>query len=234
MTQRKRKNIAKQNEKKRKEGRGQGEGKNYKPWITVRDFGSRGLKTRIKGIKTGRTHHLLSKLELQAFFCFDWCQTVTDIKEQYPLDLKETLAISQLLIIKHPKIPATNEASVMTTDFLVSIWDGFEVTKIAINTKYAKELNRKRVIEKLEIERDYWKRRNIKWHILTNNDINLTLVRNIEWIHSYFNPIWLLNEISNNTISQVEDFLTHQLISHNLTISSATKLSDKYFNFLQA
>ena len=35
------------------EGRGQGEGKEYKPWLTVTDFSSRGRCSRLKGIKTG-------------------------------------------------------------------------------------------------------------------------------------------------------------------------------------
>ena len=34
-----------------KEGRGQGEGKDYKPWITVTDFPSQGRCARVKGIR---------------------------------------------------------------------------------------------------------------------------------------------------------------------------------------
>ena len=43
-----------------KEGRGQGYLKNYKPWVTVRDFGSKGRSHRVYGHTTKRTHHLLS------------------------------------------------------------------------------------------------------------------------------------------------------------------------------
>jgi len=53
-----------------KEGRGQGRGKDYKPWLQIQDLPSRGLTTRIKGWKTGRKHHLFSKLETSVFLYF--------------------------------------------------------------------------------------------------------------------------------------------------------------------
>lgn len=47
-------------ENKLKKGIGQGHGKDYKPWLTVRDVPSQGLSTRVRGWKTGRVHHFLS------------------------------------------------------------------------------------------------------------------------------------------------------------------------------
>jgi len=41
-----------------KQGRGQGTGTDYIPWIQVRDFGSKGRVTRDRGWITGRVHHL--------------------------------------------------------------------------------------------------------------------------------------------------------------------------------
>lgn len=43
-----------------KEGRGQGEGKDYKPWIDIHDFPSQGRVSRCFGWKTGRIHHFMS------------------------------------------------------------------------------------------------------------------------------------------------------------------------------
>ena len=40
-----------------KEGRGQGTGADYKPWIYIHDFPSRGISARIPGRTTGRIHH---------------------------------------------------------------------------------------------------------------------------------------------------------------------------------
>jgi len=84
-------------EKRLKEGRGQGKGGNYNPWLHIQDVASQGLVTRIKGRKTGRVHHLLSKFETEYFYALEWSDVVTDIREQYPLlPLKETLEIVSL------------------------------------------------------------------------------------------------------------------------------------------
>lgn len=67
-----------------KEDRGQGEGKNYVPWIKIQDFPSVGRSHRIPGWKTGRVHHLFSDQEKRTFFIFEWSDIVIDIREQYP------------------------------------------------------------------------------------------------------------------------------------------------------
>ena len=65
-----------------KEGRGQGHGADYRPWLTIQDVSSRGLSSRIKSEKTGRDHHLLSDVETDTFLMLDWSDVVTDIREQ--------------------------------------------------------------------------------------------------------------------------------------------------------
>ena len=70
-------------------GRGQGDRASYKPWITVHDFPSLGKVVRIRGLTTGRIHHLLSQLEKYFFLELDNDPSVTDIKEQFPLPLSE-------------------------------------------------------------------------------------------------------------------------------------------------
>ena len=57
-----------------KEGRGKGSGKDYRPWLTVRDLPSQGRSHRVMGHLTQRTHHFLSDLELATFFLLE-CQT---------------------------------------------------------------------------------------------------------------------------------------------------------------
>ena len=47
-----------------KDGRGQGQGADYKPFIYTRDVSSQGRSHRLPGSKTRRLHHLLSDLEL--------------------------------------------------------------------------------------------------------------------------------------------------------------------------
>jgi hypothetical protein len=69
-----------------KEGRGAGKGKDYKPWLTV----SVGRSHRIFGHKSKRTHHLLSDLELAVFLLLEWHPDTEDIREQFPLRLKDS------------------------------------------------------------------------------------------------------------------------------------------------
>jgi len=52
-----------------KEGRGQGRGKNYQPWIKIQDFPSKGRVSRPPGWKTNREHHLFSDNEKRYFIC---------------------------------------------------------------------------------------------------------------------------------------------------------------------
>lgn len=133
MAKRKRQTNELSNEKKLKQGRGAGSGESYKPWLHIQDVASRGLSTRIKGMKTNRVHHLLSRLELYCFYNFDWSEQVIDIREQYPLDQEETLAIAKMLNIKHPRVPRTRDWVVMTTDFLVTVDEYSKRRDIAVS-----------------------------------------------------------------------------------------------------
>ncbi|WP_228706058.1 MULTISPECIES: hypothetical protein [unclassified Marinobacter] len=64
-----------------KEGSGSGNGKDYHPWLTVRDLSSRGRSHRVMGHLTQRTHHLLSDMELAAFLLLEWNPAVTEVVE---------------------------------------------------------------------------------------------------------------------------------------------------------
>ncbi len=64
--------LSKNQEKWLKEGRGQGELADYKPWIKISDISSSGRSHRVFGYKIRRTHHLMSDLELAIFLFFEW------------------------------------------------------------------------------------------------------------------------------------------------------------------
>ena len=85
-----------------KDGRGQGYGEKYQPWLRVQDVPSDGRSHRIFSHKTKRIHHLLSDLELATFLLFDWSESVLDIREQFPLIRDDTRIIAQREGIKHP------------------------------------------------------------------------------------------------------------------------------------
>lgn len=48
-----------------KEGRGEGTGQGYKPWIKIQDVPSLGRATRLKGIKTNRQYNVHKRLDTE-------------------------------------------------------------------------------------------------------------------------------------------------------------------------
>lgn len=163
-----------------KEGRGQGRMHTYRPWLTVRDVPSRGRSHRIFGFKSQRTHHLFSDLELAAFFILEWHPYTQEIREQYPLQREITREISRTTGIKHPSFAGVDQY--MSTDFLVNTSKA-ELPKFAVQVKRSEDLNSTRTIEKLEIERQYWKQKDIPWFLLTEREIPVTVSQNIEWLY---------------------------------------------------
>lgn len=139
---------------------GTGKGKNYKPWIRVHDISSLGKSTRRRGRKTDRTHTFFSDLEYHFFLLLEWDDSVVDIQEQYPLfPQAEIEQIADALGVKVPHIVGEKAPMTMTTDFLVTT----KIGKEAWSIKPARALEKRRTLEKLEIERIYWDRRGVSF-----------------------------------------------------------------------
>ncbi|WP_232700029.1 TnsA endonuclease N-terminal domain-containing protein [Brevibacillus daliensis] len=172
-------------ERRLKEGRGTGHFSEYKPWLTIHDVPSKGVVTRIFGWKSGRLHHYLSEhFELAHHYQLEWSSSVIDIREQFPLlPLEKTLFIAEKLGIKHPIDPKTKHPIVMTTDMMLTVKGESGVEYIAHSIKPISKIN-KRVLEKLEIERCFFKDAGVTWRLITEKQINYELVRNVKWIHS--------------------------------------------------
>lgn len=169
-----------------KEGRGQGELSNYTPWLMIQDVPSSGRAHRVKGWTISRTHHLLSDMEYNYFCLLDWADEVIDIREQFPLPRDVTLPIAEEKNIKHPIDSATQTPIVMTTDFLITVRKEKEIIYFARTVKENKELNSSRVIEKFEIEREYWTKQGVDWGIVTEKELPRDAIDNIKWLHSAY------------------------------------------------
>ncbi|WP_026959406.1 heteromeric transposase endonuclease subunit TnsA [Aliagarivorans taiwanensis] len=163
-----------------KQGRGQGRGADYKPWITVRDVPSDGRSHRTFGHKTQRTHHLLSDLELAVFLMLEWHRDTQDIREQFPLDREVTRVLAADAGIRHPK--SGQILNVMSSDFLVNTRDA-QQPKFALQAKYSKFLADAATVEKLELERRYWEEKSIPWMIVTEKEIPKVVFSNILWLY---------------------------------------------------
>ncbi|MBB5335737.1 TnsA endonuclease N-terminal domain-containing protein [Pectinatus brassicae] len=161
-------------------------GNAYKPFILIQDVPSLGRSSRLRGIKTGRQHEFLSDLERNYFILLEFSAFVVDIREQFPLELKETLLIAEELGIKHPIHPITKKPITMTSDFCITLKKGDTTEDIIRTTKYKQDLLSRRVIEKFQIEKTYWHRKEINWGIVTEVEIDKIYSQNIADALAYY------------------------------------------------
>lgn len=166
-----------------KEGRGTGIGKDYKPWLTVQDVSSLGRSSRVYCFKTGRDHHFLSDLETDLFHLLNWSDAVVDIREQFPLDREVTRMLAGKMGIVHPQDTRTQTDIVMTTDLVIDVRDNGKTRVKALSVKPTSELNNKRTLEKLELDRRCWQRDGTPWGLVTERDLPATRVAMLRWLH---------------------------------------------------
>ena len=161
---------------------GIGEGEFYKPWLRVQDVKSQGVRSQVLGLKTRRTHHMLSSIETEFFYLAESCDSVIDIREQFPLfPINLSIQIAKALGIDHPTHPETDVPIVITTDFLLTRLINGEIVFEAISVKSEDESDDQRVLEKLEIERVWWELLGIKFSYFVGSEVTRTQSSNINW-----------------------------------------------------
>jgi len=197
-----------------KNGISQGTGADYIPGISVHDFPSRGIVARVLGRKTGRIHHLLSRLEEYYFYLLDTDPDVLDIREQFRLRLTETLEIASRFNIRHPR--KGSFLNPLSTDFLITRHDGLHARTI----KESGELSNPRVLEKFSIEYQYWKEKGVDWKIVTEKEINRVRARNLQWLYSRpFSADSVPDEaLRNEALALLQDLLAEEYFSFSAII----------------
>lgn len=170
------------------EGRGAGEGKEYKPWLQVQDVKSRGRSTRIFSQKTQRVMHLLSDLQLHYYYLLEFDGAVIDIREHYPLlDLHEQNLPFDAKLQKKLFNAKTNVPHVFTTTFYVTKVNAKgEPYYEARVVKSSSELDKPATIERLQIIYSYFNKKEIDFGIVTEKDINKQMALNIGWFMMAF------------------------------------------------
>lgn len=168
------------------EGRGQGEGRHYKPWIQIgrHEFSSRGRSHLCPGAKCNREHHVLSDLEKWVWLFLEWSAVIVDIREQFPLFPREVCwQIANDLRIRHPYDTSSGTPRVLSTDFLCSMADPGR-SLLALSAKYESELAEADadMLARLELERRFWEHFGVPWRLITDRDIPHPLVENLEWL----------------------------------------------------
>ena len=226
-------------ERKIQQGRGYGEGPDYTPWIFTHEVPSLGLSSNPKSYKCRREMHLLSDLEFRFFLVAEYSPIVSDIREQFPLlDIDETIAIAKQHGIKHPIDPGSREEKVMTTDFLLTFVDGHEplYQAIAVKSSQSKDnkqsasnnsLTGKRTLEKLEIERLFWEKRDIPWKIITERDVSDAVFRNLKNYHGNY---VLRDAVPEQKLAAISAWLETQIRSKQKALREITTECDQHFD----
>ncbi|GEM_PF-193688 len=157
-------------------GHGVGAKKEYRPWLLKHHVPSSGRRRTLRGVRTGRIHHLLSDLEYRTFLLLESHPGVADVREQYPLiDVRLVRAIAKHLGIRCPAFLGKKSRGrppyVPTVDFLVTLRDGQRERQLALSVKPAAQLARPRVAELQEIDRQYCHHHGVAWRVVTDRDL---------------------------------------------------------------
>jgi hypothetical protein len=130
---------------------------------------------------TGRTHHYLSRQEFKVHLEAEYSRRTKNIREQYALlPVEETQEIAAGLGVKHPIYPTTRTPTVMTTDLLLTLGRSAGEQLLAISVKLTKDLT-PRNLEKLLIEKVYWRRRGVEWLLITEKEISNHRINNLSF-----------------------------------------------------
>lgn len=177
-----------------KQGFGRGEGSSYIPWLRVQDVPSKGRSRKVVGIKSRRTHHLLSDLEYYYFLLLEFSDEVIDIREQYPIfATARARDIAADMGIQYPVYVGTQLPYVITSDFAITLKPHNGKKRIVVRTcKYEAELDDpnggKRTAEKLDLERAILADQGVDdWKIVTEQPRYLLLLRSSESL-TFWNP----------------------------------------------
>jgi hypothetical protein len=170
-------------------------------------------------------------LEERIFYFYCWSDKITDIREQYPLlPVEETIEIANHLGIKHPENRKNFCPIVATTDFLLTVPDSTGKRYVARTAKYSKDLSNPRTLEKLEIERHYWKARNVDWGVVTELDLPKTAFHNIKLFYSYYS----VNSLFPLTVPEIKtasEQLTTEILNSTESLRNICHAVDAHFGF---
>jgi hypothetical protein len=167
-----------------KQKRSEGKGSAFRPWQHPSEVPSTGVAHRIYGFKSKRQCNFHSNMEFDFFHYADFSDNVLDIREQFALKpLKETLTIASEKNIIHAQ-DESHEPVILTIDLLLKIKDGKRVRQLAIMVKPSSELKKKRVMEKFELAREFLDRRKIDLLIITERELNKTVVHNLKLLRA--------------------------------------------------
>ena len=178
------------------EGRGQGHGADYRPWLKAQDVLSKGHAHKVPGLKVPRLHHVFSDLEAHCLRLLEFQPEVLDIREQFPLLPPElTRQAAKRLGLRHPVHPASAISRILTSDFCVDVcMSDHRLVQIAIAVKYSQDLFDRRTRELLSIEREANAAAGRLWLLFTETTVSSVVLHNLAWLRR--------NTLSNDAVNE--------------------------------
>lgn len=203
-----------------KQGRGTGDGKDYKPFIKTREINSMGTCSNIVDWKTGRQMQLLSQTEMAIFMQLRWDDDVDEIKEQFPLDLEK---VTEIVKRTNDELRANNQSPLSirydkqhwpTTNMV--IYKNHVISE-AVSVKYNKSNLSAKEIESLWIKKKYWAEQGVPVKLMDRHDVNPILVQNLRLVTEYYDY---------NRVFDRESLLKHLIATKQIHIDMTTEVLD--------
>ena len=219
------------------EGRGQGEGDEYQPWIRVGEFRNRGESHIVPtpGRRSKREYHCLSQGEVKMLLILEYLKQVIDIREQFPFPLDESIAVAKAAGLVHPN--KSRYKTVVTIDMLATVenLDGSR-RYVARSIKTKQGVKSKGALKNLQLERAICAQRGWNWELFTDDELSQVVYQNLIELSSWFQqpdrytlddpriPVFvdtLLNTSPYETLDQRLDTVSARL---NMEFESAKEL----------
>ena len=167
-------------------GMGRGVGRDYKSFIPRRAARSRGELTEENVFGTERQLLLMSRGERRVAATLWWDEDVLDVLESYALrPVDQTIAIARELGIRFP-VGRNGLPLVRTIDYLVR---HAVLGVVALSRKDRSDVELARIMQLLEIERQFARRCGWLWAAVTEDDVPETLAANLLVLNEH----WLLS-----------------------------------------
>lgn len=211
------------------QGRGEGEGPSFTPWVKLTDFPGRGWGSLINCYVSKRAAHALSDPETRLRLMMEW-RGAKDLRENFNLPLEETLEIASELGKSHPMENA-NEPMVLTLDLLEDCLDeAKQEIQEAHDFKLSKAFAEARVMAEIDIKAEYCRRHRIKYTVWTEEEIDRVLTDNLIHIR-FYHEVDDFPTVTSERLRFMEPVLYNELSSSDLPISYACLEVDRRCGF---
>ncbi|MBW8191822.1 TnsA endonuclease N-terminal domain-containing protein [Neiella marina] len=222
----------------------------YKSFFSIRQTNKIGRRHRKFCPRQKRLVELMSDGEHHSYLALIWHPNTREVMDQYALDIDETMSIAGMLDITHPQKWETNEAIVMTTDFVVRrTCSSNGIKTIAYSFKYWNKIYKEdqngsaipknlRTWQKFAIEREYWHRREIEYRLITERDATKVMAWNLAYFASEYEAEVSENELkdfchsfirvwSDNPLLELQDIISAAATELKTTFQRAQTLLKK-------